>query len=69
MVDKLSGGEINSGPFNAVNSLIERMNVQGLGDLTQGPAVADSTAIDVAGLVVDFNELLASLRTAGVIAV
>lgn len=30
---------------------------------------ADSTATDVAGLVVDFNALLAKLRTAGVLAV
>lgn len=32
------------------------------------PTIADSTATDVAGLVADFNELLAALRTRGVIA-
>lgn len=35
---------------------------------TQGAAVPNSAATDVAGLVSDFNSLLASLRTAGVIA-
>ncbi|SFE43690.1 Head fiber protein [Paenibacillus algorifonticola] len=35
---------------------------------TQGAAQADSTATDVAGLVADFNALLAKLRTAGIIA-
>ena len=29
--------------------------------------IVDSTAVDVAGLVVDFNSLLASLRTIGII--
>ena len=29
---------------------------------------ADSTAVDVAGIVADFNTLLANLRTAGVLA-
>ena len=32
------------------------------------PSVADSTATDVAGLVADFNALLAVLRTRGVLA-
>lgn len=36
--------------------------------LEQAPAQADSTATDVAGLLADFNALLAKLRTAGVIA-
>lgn len=35
---------------------------------TQAAAQADSTATDVAGLVADFNALLAKLRTAGIIA-
>ena len=34
----------------------------------QAAAQADSTATDVAGLVADFNTLLANLRTAGIIA-
>ncbi|WP_238760781.1 head fiber protein [Klebsiella aerogenes] len=33
-----------------------------------GAAVADSAATDVAGLVSDYNALLASLRAAGIIA-
>ena len=32
------------------------------------PTIADSEAADVAGLVADFNELLAALRDRGVIA-
>lgn len=38
------------------------------GGVLQAAAQADSTAIDVPGLVADFNALLAKLRTAGVIA-
>lgn len=38
------------------------------GGVTRAPAQANSTATEVAGLVVDFNALLAKLRTAGVIA-
>lgn len=38
------------------------------GGVLQASAQADSTATDVAGLVTDFNALLAKLRTAGVIA-
>ncbi len=38
------------------------------GTVKKGVAVADSAAADVATLVGDFNDLLASLRTAGVIA-
>lgn len=29
--------------------------------------VADSTAVDIAGIVSDYNDLLAALRTAGVL--
>lgn len=35
---------------------------------TQAAAQADSTAVDVAGIVADFNALLAKLRTADIIA-
>lgn len=38
------------------------------GTVLRAAAQADSTATDVAGLVTDFNALLAKLRTAGVIA-
>ena len=47
--------------------LIDFAKASTLGLLGAG-AVADSTAIDVAGIVTDFNALLAVLRTAGVIA-
>lgn len=36
--------------------------------VTQADAQADSTASDVAGIVSDFNALLAKLRAAGIIA-
>lgn len=36
---------------------------------TKGTVVADSVAADIPSLVADFNSLLASLRTAGIIAV
>lgn len=39
-----------------------------LGGVKQGAAQADSTASTIAGLVSDFNSLLAKLRTAGIIA-
>lgn len=39
-----------------------------LGGVKQGAAQADSTASTIAGLVSDFNALLAKLRTAGIIA-
>lgn len=38
------------------------------GGMLQQTAQADSTAVDVAGIVTDFNALLAKLRTAGVLA-
>lgn len=37
------------------------------GVVKQAAAQADSTATDVAGLLADFNSLLAKLRTAGVL--
>ena len=36
--------------------------------ITRADAQNDSTAVDVAGLVSDFNSLLVKLRTAGLIA-
>lgn len=38
------------------------------GGVLQAAAQANSTATDVAGLVADFNALLAKLRTAGILA-
>lgn len=38
------------------------------GTVKQAAAQANSTATDVAGLVADFNALLAKLRTAGILA-
>ena len=39
----------------------------GFPEAPQAAAQADSTATDVAGLVTDFNSLLAKLRAAGII--
>lgn len=39
-----------------------------LGGVKQAAAQADSTASDAAGIVTDFNALLAKLRTAGILA-
>lgn len=38
------------------------------GLVKRAPAQANSTATDVAGVVTDFNALLAKLRTAGIVA-
>ena len=38
------------------------------GSVTRQAAQANSTAVDVAGIVADFNALLAKLRAAGVLA-
>jgi hypothetical protein len=40
-----------------------------LEDLYVAPTVANSVAVDIAGLVADFNALLAELRTAGILTV
>ncbi len=41
---------------------------EALGGVLQMPVQADSVAADVAGVVTDFNALLAKLRTAGILA-
>jgi len=51
---------------NAVS--IDQAKVTSL-NLLGAEVLADSTAIDVAGIVADYNALLAILRTAGVLAV
>lgn len=43
-------------------------NLQDITENVPGAAVADSTAVSVADLVSDFNDLLTSLRDAGIIA-
>lgn len=53
-------GTLTSSTISATSTLA--------GLVKQGAAQANSTATDVAGLVTDFNSLLAKLRTAGVIA-
>lgn len=67
-IAKLSIGEVNSGPFNAIDSLITRINGEDFAATTQMPLQADSVAADVPALVADFNALLAALQAAGLMA-
>ena len=68
---------IGSGYIEAVLSVAEQVNAGSVpaattttaGIVKQSAAQADSVATDVAGLVTDFNALLAKLRTAGILAV
>lgn len=70
-----SAAAINSGTFDAARiptlaqSKITNLTTDLAAKLTASKAAAqaDSTATDVAGLVADFNALLAKLRTAGII--
>lgn len=64
-IAKLSIGEVNSGPFEAIDSLIGRINTQDFAAITEMPNQADSVAADVPALVVDFNLLLDKLKAAG----
>lgn len=50
--------------YGNISNSIQRASLE----LTQSAAQADSTASDVAGIVADFNSLLAKLRTAKLIA-
>lgn len=67
-IAKLSIGEVNSGPFNAIDSLITRINGEDFAATTQMPLQVDSVAADVPALVADFNALLAALKAAGLMA-
>lgn len=64
-IAKLSIGEVNSGPFEAIDSLITRINTEAFAGITEMPNQADSVAADVPALVVDFNLLLDKLKAAG----
>lgn len=64
-VAKLSIGEVNSGPFEAIDSLIDRINAQDFAAITEMPNQPDSVAADVPTLVADFNLLLDKLKAAG----
>ena len=67
---------IGAGYVEAVLSIAEQVNAGGVpaatattaGVVKQAAVQADSVATDVAGLVTDFNALLAKLRTAGILA-
>lgn len=54
---------VGSGYIPAINPLVAQINA---GDaLAVMPNQPDSAAVDVAGIVADFNLLLAALKTAG----
>lgn len=66
-IDSLSIGEINSGPFNAIDSVIARLNTSAAGADVAGnvTVIADpstATAEDVANKV---NAVITSLVAAG----
>ena len=53
------------GPLPAGSTALATTSVAGV--VKKTPAQADSTAADVAAVLVDFNALLAKLRTAGIV--
>lgn len=63
-IAKLSIGEINSGPFNAVDSLIGRINTSGLGDITPAANVPQLSGGE-SPTEAEFNALLTALKAAG----
>lgn len=64
-IAKLSIGEVNSGPFEAIDSLITRINTEAFAGITEEmPNQVDSVAADVLTLVGDFNLLLDKLKAA-----
>lgn len=58
----------NGGDKTVIGGTLEIKAGAEVTGLPQGVAVPDSVATTIAGLVVDYNTLLASLRTAGIIA-
>lgn len=73
-IAKLSIGEVNSGPFNAIDSLIDRINAAASGTLSDADvvenvaAIADPTTADAEAIATKVNELIAALITAGAMA-
>jgi len=68
MADSIPHVVTTDGPASAAPAGSIPIALYGAGDpVTQAPAQANSTATDVAGIVADFNSLLAKLRTAGVL--
>lgn len=67
-ITALTIGEINAGPFEAIEAVISRVNTLDATDFTQMPVQAASVAADVATLVTDFNALLTKLKAAGLMA-
>lgn len=55
--------------FDVIDRVVDTANADitaaGAAEFTVMPNQADSTAIDTAGIVADFNALLAKLKTAG----
>ena len=69
-IDKLSIGEVNSGPFNAVDSLIDRLNAGAAGgeQVANVAAIADTTTATSEDIGNKVNELIAALVASGVMA-
>jgi len=69
-IDKLSIGEVNSGPFLAIDSLIERLNVGAAGgdQVANVATIADTSTATATAVGDKVNELIAALITAGVMA-
>ena len=71
-IAKLSIGEVNSGPFNAIDSVIDRINAAVSGTLSGADvvenvaAIVDPATADAEAVATKVNELIAALITAGV---
>ena len=63
---------MNSGPFNAIDSVIDRINAAVSGTLSEADivenvaAIADPSTADAEAIATKVNELIAALITAGV---
>lgn len=66
-ITKLSIGEINSGPFNAIDSLVDRINGEDFAEFTQAANVPQLTGGE-APTEAEFNALLTALKAAGLMA-
>lgn len=61
-------GSIPIGLYGAPAGSVPNATTTTKGIVNQAAAQANSTATDAAGIVTDFNALLAKLRTAGILA-
>lgn len=66
-VEKLSIGEVNSGPFEAIDSLVGRINTEDFASFTQAANVPQITGGE-SPTEAEFNALLTALKNAGLMA-